>query len=55
VILDTSAIIAITLREPGREELVAKLRAASTLGIGTLTLAEAADHWRPILQFEEDL
>ncbi|MES1245748.1 MAG: type II toxin-antitoxin system VapC family toxin [Acidobacteriota bacterium] len=41
MILDTSAIVAITLREPGYEELVAKLRAASTLGIGTPTLTEA--------------
>jgi ribonuclease VapC len=40
VILDTSAIVAIALREPGHEELVAKLRAASTLGIGTPTLTE---------------
>jgi ribonuclease VapC len=40
VILDTSAIVAIALREPGHEELVAKLRAADTLGIGTPTLTE---------------
>jgi ribonuclease VapC len=40
VILDTSAIVAITLREPGHEELVMKLRAASALGIGTPTLTE---------------
>lgn len=41
MILDTSAVVAIALREPGYEELVAKLRAASTLGIGTPTLTEA--------------
>jgi ribonuclease VapC len=40
VILDTSAIVAITLKEPGHEELVAKIRAAGTLGIGTPTLTE---------------
>jgi ribonuclease VapC len=41
VILDTSALVAITLREPGFENLVAKLRAADTLGIGGPTLVEA--------------
>lgn len=40
MIVDTSAVIAIALREPGYEELVAKLRAANTLGIGTPTLTE---------------
>jgi ribonuclease VapC len=41
VILDTSVIVAITLRESGYEELVVKLRSASTLGVGTPTLTEA--------------
>ena len=41
MILDTSVVVAIALREPGYEELVAKLRSAETLGIGTPTLTEA--------------
>lgn len=41
MILDSSVIIAIALREPGFEELVAKLRSAETIGIGTPTLTEA--------------
>jgi len=41
VIVDSSAIVAIALREPGYEELVAKLRNAETIGIGTPTLTEA--------------
>jgi ribonuclease VapC len=41
LILDSSVIVAITLREPGHEELVGKLRSAGTLGIGTPTLTEA--------------
>lgn len=41
MILDSSAIVAIVLREPGYEDLVEKLRAAETLGIGTPTLTEA--------------
>jgi ribonuclease VapC len=41
VILDSSVLIAIVLREPGYEELVHKLRSADTLGIGTPTLTEA--------------
>jgi ribonuclease VapC len=40
VIVDSSAIVAIALREPGYEELVAKLRTAETIGIGTPTLTE---------------
>lgn len=40
MILDSSAIVAIALREPGFEELVAKLRSADTLGVGTPTLTE---------------
>jgi ribonuclease VapC len=41
VILDSSVIVAIALREPGYEELVAKLRSADTLGVGAPTLTEA--------------
>lgn len=41
MIVDSSAIVAIALKEPGYEELVAKLRAAETVGIGTPTLTEA--------------
>lgn len=41
MILDSSVIVAIALREPGYEELVAKLRSAETIGIGTPTLTEA--------------
>ena len=40
MIVDSSAIVAIALQEPGYEELVAKLRAAVTIGIGTPTLTE---------------
>ena len=38
MIVDTSALIAIALREPGYEELMDKLRAAETIGIGTPTV-----------------
>lgn len=41
MIVDSSAIVAIALKEPGYEELVAKLRAAENVGIGTPTLTEA--------------
>lgn len=41
MILDSSALIAIVLREPGYEELVEKLRSANTLGIGAPSLTEA--------------
>lgn len=41
MILDTSAIVAIALREPGFERLVDRLRSANTIGIGTPTLVEA--------------
>lgn len=40
MILDTSVIVAIALREPGYEHLVSKLRSANTIGIGTPTLTE---------------
>lgn len=41
MILDTSVIVAIVLREPGYEELVGKLQSAGAVGIGTPTLTEA--------------
>jgi ribonuclease VapC len=41
VILDSSVIVAISLRERGHEELVDKLRSADTLGIGAPSLTEA--------------
>jgi ribonuclease VapC len=41
VILDSSVIVAVALREAGYEELVGKMRSADTLGIGTPTLTEA--------------
>jgi ribonuclease VapC len=40
VILDSSAIVAIVLREPGYEALLAKLGAARVAGVGAPTLAE---------------
>ena len=41
VILDSSALIAIALDEPDRPELVAKVNAAETVGVGAPTLVEA--------------
>jgi ribonuclease VapC len=40
MIVDTSALVAITFREPGHEELITKLATAPSAGIGTPTLAE---------------
>lgn len=40
MIVDTSALVAITFAEPGYQELVAKLTGAPSAGIGTPTLAE---------------
>jgi ribonuclease VapC len=40
VIVDSSALVAITFREPGHLELITKLASAPTAGIGTPTLAE---------------
>ncbi len=42
MILDTSAIVAIFLKEPGFEAIVDKLAAAVNAGIGAPTAAEAA-------------
>jgi len=41
MILDTSALVAVFLREPGSDSLVAKLGAAGTIAIGAPTLVEA--------------
>ncbi len=41
MIVDSSAIVAIVLRESGYEKLVDKLRNAETIGIGAPTLTEA--------------
>jgi ribonuclease VapC len=40
MIVDSSALVAITFREPGHRDLVTKLASASSAGIGTPTLAE---------------
>lgn len=41
MILDTSAIVAILLAEPGHEQLIARLGGSATVGVGAPTLAEA--------------
>ena len=40
MIVDSSALVAITFRESGHAELIAKMAAAPSAGIGTPTLAE---------------
>jgi len=40
VIVDTSALVAVTFREPGYQDLVARLAGAPSAGIGAPTLAE---------------
>lgn len=40
MIVDTSALVAIVVREPGHDELITRLAAAASAGIGTPTLAE---------------
>ena len=42
MIVDTSAIVAIALQEPGVEELLAKLAKAQNTGVGVPTLVETA-------------
>lgn len=42
MILDTSAIVAVMLREPDHELLLAKMLAVETLGVGLPTLTETA-------------
>jgi len=41
VILDSSAIVGIVLREPGYEQVVRKLSAAESVAVGAPTLVEA--------------
>ena len=40
MIVDSSALVAVTFAEPGYQELIAKLAGAPSAGIGTPTLAE---------------
>lgn len=40
MILDTSAIVAVFMREPGADALVTKMGAATALAVGTPTLVE---------------
>jgi ribonuclease VapC len=42
MILDSSAVLAIIFREPGYEELVGKLAAATAVAVGAPTLVESA-------------
>jgi ribonuclease VapC len=42
VILDSSAVIAILLKEPGHERLVERLASAEEVGIGAPTVAESS-------------
>jgi ribonuclease VapC len=42
VILDSSVIVAIVLQEPGWEDLVGRLGAEPTIGVGAPTLTETA-------------
>ncbi len=41
MILDSSAIVAVVLQEPGYERLLAEMTAAASLGVGAPTLVEA--------------
>jgi ribonuclease VapC len=40
MIIDSSALVAVTFQEPGYEDLISKLAAAPSAGIGTPTLTE---------------
>jgi ribonuclease VapC len=40
MIIDSSALVAVTFQEPGYRDLIAKLAAAPSAGIGTPTLTE---------------
>ena len=42
MILDTSAVVAVVMQEPGHEALIDKLKGADRVGIGTPTLTETA-------------
>lgn len=41
MIIDTSALMAIVFREPGHEDVLARIRDSSLVGAGTPTLAES--------------
>ena len=41
MILDSSAIVAIVLREPGHERVLERMQSATNVGIGAATLLEA--------------
>ena len=45
MIIDTSALVAIALEEPGHDELLATLVAADTRGIGCPTMPFGPRHW----------
>jgi len=42
MVLDSSAVIAVVMSEPGSEELLSKIRAAAPTGIGAPTVVETA-------------
>lgn len=42
MILDSSAVVALFIKEPGYEELIQRLTEAKTIGIGAPTLVESA-------------
>ncbi len=42
MILDSSAVVAVVMQEPGHEVLIDKLKGAGRVGIGTPTLTETA-------------
>ncbi len=42
MVLDTSAILALLFREPGRDDLLRKIGAAATVAVGAPTLAECS-------------
>jgi ribonuclease VapC len=47
MILDSSALVAILLREPGHEPLLDAISAAAEVGIGAPNLVEAGTSRRP--------
>jgi uncharacterized protein with PIN domain len=52
VIIDSSAIIAIARREPGHEQLLSKLAAATRRGVGSPTLLEVGIVLRARLEID---
>jgi len=49
VIVDSSALVAITFREPGHQQLIEKVTGAPSAGIGTPTLAETGQPHRSLV------